>query len=242
MPAKLSVIIPVFNEARTIGEILRRVWESPVEKEVIVVDDDSSDGTREWLKEHGQLYGDTRVLFHDRNRGKGAAILSGLSVATGETVIIQDADLEYDPAEYERIVSPILQGEADVVYGSRILGHNPSSHLRYYLGGRAVTSFANLLYRGGLTDLPTCYKAFRRSVLTALPLCEERFGFCAEVTARLLLEGIRIVEVPISYHPRKIDEGKKIRWIDGVRQLWLLLKLRFSSRSRLKDRGAGGHC
>jgi len=236
----LSVIMPVYNERGTMAEVLRRVWQSAIEKEVIVVDDGSTDGTREWLREHAQRWGPTRILYHDRNEGKGAAVQTGLAHAAGDVVIIQDADLEYDPAEYPTLVGPIFRGETDVVYGSRILGHNVSSYWRYYLGGRAVTLFANLLYGGALTDLPTCYKTFRRSVLAEMPLEERRFGFCAEATAMLLRRGYRIQEVPISYRPRKIAEGKKIRWTDGLRQLWVLLKLRLRPRRGVACGGKEG--
>lgn len=220
--------MPVFNEMSTVEEILRRVWRSPIEKEVIVVDDGSTDGTAQWLRANGQALGPSRILFLEHNCGKGAAVMAALREATGEAVIIQDADLEYDPTEYERVVGPILRGKADVVYGSRIRGNNPASYWRYYFGGRIVTLFTNLLYGANLTDMPTGYKAFRRAALTALPLKEQRFGFCAEVTALLLLRGIPIKEVPISYRPRRIEQGKKIRWVDGLRQLWILLKMRLT--------------
>jgi len=220
--------MPVFNERRTIAEALRRVWQSPMEKEVIVVDDASTDGTAEWLKKHCSSTGPTELILCKTNCGKGAAIRRALKEANGDIVIIQDGDLEYDPKEYGKLVELILEGSGDIVYGSRMLVSNPISHWRYYIGGRMVTSWANLLYNSKLTDLPTCYKAFRRSLLRSIPLRENGFGFCAEVTAHILRSGRQIIEVPISYCPRTLADGKKIRWKDGLRQLWVLLKLRFS--------------
>jgi glycosyltransferase involved in cell wall biosynthesis len=222
---KLTVIIPVYNEARTIGEVIRRVRSAAiagVETEIVVVDDASSDATLAILEGIEGL----TIRRHPVNRGKGASIRTGLSAATGDAVIIQDADLEYDPCDYEAILRPILNGGAEAVYGSRILGRNPHSYLRYYYGGRLLTVLFNLLYATRLTDLTTCYKAFRRETIASLDLRCARFEFCPEVTARLALRRIPILEVPISYRPRSIGEGKKIRWHDGLQAIWTMLALR----------------
>ncbi len=223
----LSVIIPVFNEDATIGEIVRRVQAVPVEKELVVVDDGSTDGTAACLRElrsPGVL-----VITHPRNRGKGAAVRTGLQHVTGEIVLIQDADLEYDPAEYPSLIEPIARGGTDVVYGSRIRGQTQRGYLLYYLGGRLLSWFTNRLYGTKLTDVPTGYKVFRTSVLKSVPLRTDGFAFCAEITARLVERGFRIVEVPISYRPRRFREGKKITWRSGAAFLWTLLRYRFSS-------------
>ncbi|HET6372073.1 MAG TPA: glycosyltransferase family 2 protein [Candidatus Polarisedimenticolia bacterium] len=225
----LSVIIPVYNEAATIEEVLRRVRATArpdLQLEIIIVDDASTDGTAEILKRQA---GAGRLLTQPRNLGKGAAVRAGLASATGDAVVVQDADLEYDPADLLALLEPIRSGGARVVYGSRILGRNPHSYLRYYYGGRFLTVLFNVLYGARLTDLTTCYKVFRRETLTALPLNCARFEFCAEVTARLARRRIPIVEVPISYRPRSLSEGKKIRWHDGVVAIWTLVKLRFSA-------------
>lgn len=225
---KLSAIIPAYNEASTIEEILKRVAAvagSGVEIEMVVVDDASTDGTREVLRSL-DLPG-LRVLRHESNQGKGAAIRTGLGAATGEVVIIQDADLEYDPEDYRAILAPMKEHGAPVVYGSRILGRNPHSYLRYYYGGRLLTRVFNVLFRTRLTDLNTCYKAFRREVLASIPLRGDGFEFCTEVTARLVRQGVPIVEVPIAYHPRSLEQGKKIRWTDGLKAVYMMLRLRW---------------
>jgi len=225
---KLSVIIPVYNEELTIAEILRRVRRLPVDLEVIVVDDGSTDRTRQFLasyREDGN--GTVKILYQPERRGKGAAIRRGLEEVTGDIVVIQDADLEYDPNDLLKLMRPIEEGRADVVYGSRILGRNPASSLSFYLGGRLLSMIANLLYNAGITDEPTCYKMVKTSVIRSLPLRCEGFEFCPEITARLRRRGYRIIELPISYTPRRIAEGKKIRWKDGIVAIWTLLKYRF---------------
>ena len=224
----LSVIIPVYNERATIEEILKRVLALTLDLEVVVVDDGSTDGTREYLDTlaHPRV----KIFLHPQNRGKGAAIRTGLAQAAGEVAIIQDADLEYDPRDYLKLLEPIIQGKAEAVYGSRFLNHsNPRRGRFHYWGNRALTWFANFLYGGRLTDEATCYKAVKTDLLRRLDLRCERFEFCPEVTAKILRRKIPIVEVPISYHPRSIAEGKKIRLKDGFEALYTLLRYRFRS-------------
>lgn len=222
---KVSVLIAAYNESGTIARCLDAVYDRNPGRdlEVIVVDDGSRDGTFEAAKAAARP--GTLVLRHDKNQGKGAAIRTALAAATGEVVIIQDADLEYDPADYAALLKPIEEGRAEVVYGSRI--HNTRSYARYYWGGRLVSCWANLLYGSSLTDEPTCYKVFKLDLIRSLDLRSTGFEFCPEVTAKILRRGIVIHELPISYSPRLIEEGKKIRWTDGVIALWTLLKLRF---------------
>jgi glycosyltransferase involved in cell wall biosynthesis len=222
----LSVIIPCYNERRTILEIVERVGRVAIAKEIIIVDDGSTDGTRDLLAALvAGLPGHT-VLYHEQNRGKGAAVATGLARAIGQIVIVQDADLEYDPEEYGGIIAPIVAGEAQVVYGSRNLRDNHYSYRSFYWGGRLVTLVANLLYGARLTDEATCYKAFARPVIQGLHLEATGFEFCPEVTAKVLRRGYAIREVPISYHARPREEGKKIRAVDGLRAIWTLLKYR----------------
>jgi glycosyltransferase involved in cell wall biosynthesis len=221
---KVSVIIPVYNERDTIAETIARVRGAPVEKEIIVVDDASTDGTAEIVE---PLVGpDLKLARQPRNQGKGAAIRRGLQEATGEIVLIQDADLEYDPADYPKLVAPIEAGEADVVYGTRaprFAGMRLPHRAFNWLAAR----LANLLYRANITDEATCYKVFRTATLRSIPLNCERFEFCPEVTAKVRKRGIRIHEVPVSYQARSVGAGKKIRWWDGVEALWALIKYRF---------------
>ena len=230
---KLSVIIPVYNERETIREILEKVTRVNLKKEIIIVDDASRDGTTEVLRamEGSQSINnaDVRIVYHSRNQGKGAAIRTALSYVRGDVIIIQDGDLEYDPQDYPQLIAPIIRGETDVVYGSRTLGKGKRSYWRYYWGGRFLSWLANMLYGARITDEPTCYKVFRAEVLKSLDLKCQRFEFCPEVTAKLCKRGYHIKEIPISYYPRKIEEGKKIRWIDGLAAILTLLKYRFIS-------------
>lgn len=223
---KLSIIVPVVNEVHTISPILERVLAVPLEKEVIVVDDGSTDGTWQALQHYAAS---CTLLRHAQNQGKGAAIATALGHVTGDIVITQDADLEYDPEDYPKLIDPIARGTTDVVYGSRLLnGRSPMAGLVCYLGGRFLTWLANALYGLHITDEPTGYKAFRTKVIRGLPLAGKGFEFCPEVTALLGLRHIPIVEVPIGYHPRSVAEGKKIRWRDGFMAIWTLIRYRFS--------------
>jgi glycosyltransferase involved in cell wall biosynthesis len=220
---KLSILIPVYNERATILEILKRVQAVPYEKEIIAVDDGSTDGTRELL---AQAQGVT-VLYHDRNRGKGAAIQTALAHATGDIVVIQDADLEYDPRDYKQLVEPIMEGRAKVVYGSRFLGPRMAMFFWHMVANKALTLMTNILYDAILSDMETGYKAFRADVIKGIRLRSRRFDFEPEVTAKILKRGIRIFEVPISYYGREYSEGKKIGVKDGFVAIWTLLKYRF---------------
>jgi glycosyltransferase involved in cell wall biosynthesis len=221
----LSVIVPCFDERATIGEILERVLAVPLPKEIIVVDDGSSDGSHAIVEAMSRREPAIRLLRHERNRGKGAAVRSGVQAATGEVVIVQDADLEYDPREYPRVLQPILDGDADVVYGSRFEGY-PRRVMLYShtVANRFLTWLSNLTTNLNLTDMGTGYKAFRREVIQSLTLRSEGFGFEAEVTAKVARRGYRIYEVPISYHGREYWEGKKIRWTDGLRAIATIVK------------------
>ncbi len=213
---RLSVVIPVYNEVETIKEIVSRVQAVDLEKEIIIVDDGSTDGTREQLQEISRAQKNVRVFYHDRNQGKGAALRTGFEVTTGDIVIIQDADLEYDPREYPVLLEPILDGRADIVYGSRFLG-GPHRVLFFwhYLGNKFLTLLSNTLTNLNLTDMETCYKVFRREVLNDIQLKSNRFGFEPEFTAKIAKKGFRIYETPISYSGRTYAEGKKIGWKDG---------------------------
>ncbi len=226
---KISVVIPVFNERAFIAEIVRRVQSvrlDGLEREVIIVDDCSVDGTRDVLRDLS-LPG-VQVLFHERNRGKGAALRTGFDRATGDVVIIQDADLEYNPEEYSTLLKPILDGHADVVYGSRFLGGPHRVHLFWHMvGNRILTLLSNMMSNMNLTDMETCYKVFRREVLAGMRLRSERFGFEPEFTQKVARAGWRVYEVPISYHGRDYSEGKKIGWRDGVSAIYTIIKYRF---------------
>lgn len=236
---KLSVLIPAFNERDTIEETLRRVAQAPIEKEIIVIDDCSTDGTREILRRiagnHSHSDGDSpgegtppiRLVLHEHNMGKGMALRTGLEHATGEVVIIQDADLEYDPSDYPAMIAPILEGKADVVYGSRFTRSRPRMRLPNYIANRVLAASASVLFRARITDEATCYKAFRTELIKSIPLTCRRFEFCPEVTAKVLRRGIRILEVPIRYEARTTEQGKKIGWWDGIVALWTLIKYRF---------------
>jgi glycosyltransferase involved in cell wall biosynthesis len=228
---KISVVIPVFNEAATIGQIVARVRETPFDKEIIIVDDGSTDGTREKLSELRNLP-EIRVTLHERNQGKCAALRTGFKLATGDIIIVQDADLEYSPAEYGVLLKPILDGYADVVFGSRFLG-GPHRVLYYwhFLGNQFLTTLSNMMSNINLTDMETGYKVFRREVLDGITLKSERFGFDPEFTAKVAAKHCRIYEVPISYQGRTYSEGKKIGWKDGFVVLAAIL------RYNLFDRG-----
>ena len=226
MPRTLSILIPVYNEKDTVLELLRRVEavKISVSKEIVIVDDGSTDGTRELLK---GLEGRAKVHLHEKNRGKGAALRTALAQATGDLVIIQDADLEYDPADYPGLLAPLLDGRADVVYGSRFLG-GPHRVLFFwhYCGNMLFTLMTNVLYNINLTDMGTCYKVFDAAQLKAIPLKSERFGIEAEITAKVCKRHLRLYEAPISYSGRTYAEGKKITWKDGFSYLWCLLRYR----------------
>jgi glycosyltransferase involved in cell wall biosynthesis len=221
----LSVVIPVYNERTTIEELLKRVQAVPIDKEIVVVDDGSTDGTRELLRGLQTPDAGVRVFLQPANRGKGAALRRGFAEARGAVVLVQDADLEYDPADYSRLLDPIERGLADVVYGSRFLG-GPHRVLLYWhsVANSLLTTLSNMLTNLNLTDVWTCYKVFRAEVLQGLTLREDRFGFEAEVTAKVARARWRIYEVPISYHGRTYAEGKKITWKDGVRGVWCTLR------------------
>jgi len=225
-PPKLSVVIPVYNEKKSLLEIIQRVQSVPIEKEIILVDDFSTDGTRDLLHELERQ--EFKVLYHEKNKGKGAALRTGFQQATGEFVIVQDADLEYDPNDYPKLLQPILDGEADVVYGSRFSGHRSNMTSLHTLGNLFLTWITNLFYRTCITDMETCYKLFRRETIQEIRIECNRFNFEPEVTAKLLKRGLRIVEVPISYSGRSFSEGKKITWRDGLSAVWTLIKYRFT--------------
>jgi glycosyltransferase involved in cell wall biosynthesis len=219
---KLTVIIPAYNEVGTIFEVIKRVKEVSSDKEIIVVDDGSTDGIRNILKERRD---GVKVLFHDTNKGKGAAIRTAIPHITGDIVIIQDADLEYDPSEYPRLIAPILDGKADVVYGSRLMG-GPHRVLFYWhsLGNKIVTTLSNIFTDLNLSDMETGYKVFRAEVLKKIKIESNRFGFEPEITAKIAKIGCRIYEVPISYWGRDYTEGKKIKWKDGVAAIYWIIK------------------
>ena len=223
---KLSIIVPVYNERKTLPEVLERLESIPISKEVVVVDDGSTDGTGDLLRDFNSS--DIKVIFHGKNYGKGYAIRSALNHVTGDYVIIQDADLEYDPSEIVKLLRVAIEQGADAVYGSRNLGHaNKWSYFRYYFGGVFLSWLTNVLYGSHITDEPTCYKLFRSSFLKGLDLRCVGFEFCPEVTAKTLKRGVKIWETPISYSARSMEEGKKIRPRDGLYAVWVLLRERF---------------
>lgn len=258
----LSIIIPVYNEKNNILKIIEKVINVKIDKEIIIIDDGSTDGTREILKKlkidnasvsvstetHKELktklstptneYRDEqnismleneklKIIFHEKNLGKGFAIRTGIKEVKGDIILIQDADLEYDPNEYYKLIEPILQGKTEVVYGSRVLKKNPKASLIFYLGGRFLSFVTNFLYGTKITDEPTCYKVFSTKLLKSINLECKRFEFCPEVTAKIAKKGYAIFEVPISYNPRSVKEGKKINWRDGVEAVWTLIKYKF---------------
>ncbi len=223
---KLSVVMPVYNERETLRAVVERVLAVPLELELICVDDGSRDGSREILAELQSQYPQLRIFLQPKNMGKGAALRRGIQEATGDFVIIQDADLEYDPDDYATLLSPLVQGKADVVYGSRFLGSGPHRVLYFWhsVGNWLLTLLSNCLTNINLSDMETCYKVFRREIIQSIPIEENRFGFEPEITVKIAKRHLRIYEVGISYWGRTYEEGKKIGWKDGVRALWCLLK------------------
>lgn len=229
---KLSVVMPVYNERATLRDVIGRVLAVPLDVELICVDDGSNDGSREILGELQAEHPQIRVLLQPKNIGKGAALRRGIQESSGEFVVIQDADLEYDPAEYPLLLSPLIQGKADVVYGSRFLGGGPHRVLYFWhsVGNSLLTLLSNALTNMNMTDMETCYKVFRREVIQSIPIEENRFGFEPEITVKVAKRRLRVYEVGISYWGRTYEEGKKIGWKDGVRALWCLLKYTLKER------------
>ncbi len=242
----LSVVIPVFNEKKNIAKVISEVEKVPLLKEIVIVDDRSSDGTYELLRKEILLqYPNISLMRHAKNQGKGAAIRTALSVVQGDIVIIQDADLEYDPKEYPKLVIPIIQNKTDIVYGSRFKNIHPFSfywkwfckrflgmsyevsYLHHFLGIQFLNLLTNILYGGRITDEATCYKVFRSEIIKNIVLHCEGFEFCPEITAKVRKRGHPILEVPITYHPRTAEEGKKLNWTHGIRASWTLIKYRF---------------
>jgi glycosyltransferase involved in cell wall biosynthesis len=240
---KVSVVMPVYNERTTVRQVVERVLAVPFEVEVLCVDDGSQDGSREVLAELQQEYRQVQVFLQPGNIGKGAALRRGIQAARGDFVIIQDADLEYDPVEYPTLLDPLIQGKADVVYGSRFLGAAPHRVLYFWhsVGNRLLTLLSNCLTNINLTDMETCYKAFRRDVIQSIPIEEDRFGFEPEITVKVAKRRLRIYEVGISYWGRTYEEGKKIGWQDGVRAAWCLLKYSFTESSGSRPYSVPAH-
>ncbi len=236
---KLSVVMPVYNEHNTLRVVVDRVMAVPLELELLCVDDGSRDGSREILAELQAHYPKLRVFLQAHNMGKGAALRRGIQEASGDFVVIQDADLEYDPGDYPILLDPLIQGKADVVYGSRFLGSRPHRVLYFWrsVGNKLLTLLSNSLTNINLSDMETCYKAFRREVIQSIPIEENRFGFEPEITVKIAKRRLRIYEVGISYWGRTYEEGKKIGWKDGVRAFWCLLKYSIKERA---DQGSAG--
>ena len=229
-PLLLSVIVPVYNESATIEKTLRRVDAAPFDKEIVVVDDGSTDGTRDILlnldRDPGSIT-HLRVFFQQPNQGKGSAVCKGIGEANGEIILIQDADLEYDPADYPQLLQPILNGRADVVYGSRFLGGpHRALYFWHYAGNRFLTLLSNMLTNLNLSDMETCYKAFRREIFEEITIKSNRFDFEPEITAKVAKKGYRVYETPISYSGRSYEDGKKITWRDGLKAIWALFRYR----------------
>lgn len=225
---KVSIVIPCFNEVKTIGSILKKVLDVnlPLDKEIICIDDFSTDGTREYLKSIEGKNNLIKIIYHTENRGKGAALRAGFKIASGGIILIQDADLEYDPNDYLKLLKPIMDGKADVVYGSRFIGGAEHRVLFFWhsIGNKILTFFSNLFTNLNLSDMEVCYKAFRKEILDSLELKENRFGFEPEITAKISKLNCKIYEVGISYYGRSYAEGKKINWKDGVRAIYVILK------------------
>jgi glycosyltransferase involved in cell wall biosynthesis len=239
----LSIVIPAYNERNFIEEVVRRVMDAPYDKEIIIVDDGSTDGTRQYLGSRFKVQGsrleaeniehlnEVKVIFHEKNMGKGGAVRNGVSVARGDIIIIQDADLEYDPKDYPTLLEPILEGKADVVYGSRFLGGPHRVHyFWHYVGNMLITLLSNMATDLNLTDMETGYKVFKREVFQGIEIKSNRFGFEPEITAKVARKGCVVYEVPISYYGRSYEEGKKITWKDGVKAVFTILKYKWFSK------------
>jgi dolichol-phosphate mannosyltransferase len=226
---KLSIIIPVYNEKKTLFKVLKSIEKvnvGPIKKEIIIVDDFSKDGTRNILKKVKKK--EIKIIYHKMNYGKGFAIRTGLEKSTGDIILIQDADLEYNPSDYKKLLKPILSGSAQVVYGSRFMNKNKKIKFNsFFLGNKFLSFLVTLLYHHKITDMETCYKVFKKEVFENLKITSRRFEFEPEITAKILKNKIKILEIPISYNPRSKREGKKIKWRDGLIAIWTLIKYRF---------------
>lgn len=238
---KLSVVMPIYNERLTLRQVVTQVLAVPLQIELVCVDDGSTDGSREILRDLEKVHSQLRVLLQPKNMGKGAAVRRGIENATGDFVVVQDADLEYDPTEYPILLEPLIQGKADVVYGSRFMGGQPHRVLYFWhsVGNWLLTLLSNAVTNLNLTDMETCYKAFRREVIQSIPLQEDRFGFEPEVTVKIAKRRVRVYEVGISYSGRTYEEGKKIGWKDGVRALWVLAKYSLKEPG-MRSQASGG--